>query len=150
MTTRNRILFLAIVVSDQLSKFAAERVLDDGPIELIGQLRLTLVYNNGAAFGMFDSLTPLLTALGTAAAATGWVLSTRTMGWYGLGWVLIGAGASGNVLDRLMRHPGPGQGSVVDFLHIGSFPVFNLADMAVCAGALLLVLTAGERRARAN
>jgi signal peptidase II len=45
-------------------------------------------------------------------------------------------GAAGNVIDRLRR------GAVVDFVAIGPWPVFNLADAALVAGAGLIVLTA--------
>jgi len=49
-------------------------------------------------------------------------------------------GATGNLLDRLTRPPGPFRGEVVDFLELPSWPIFNVADMAVVTGALSMVL----------
>jgi signal peptidase II len=58
---------------------------------------------------------------------------------------LLAGGAASNLFDRLT------QGRVTDFLQISRFPVFNLADVAITVGVilLLLVLLAGERQARA-
>jgi signal peptidase II len=62
----------------------------------------------------------------------------------------------GNLVDRFFRSPGPLQGHVVDFLSIGWWPVFNVADPSVVGGAILLVMlsamgydfdTVGRRRA---
>ena len=61
----------------------------------------------------------------------------------GLGLALGGAGS--NVLDQLRR------GAVVDFLDLGWWPVFNLADAAIVAGVIGLLYEAlvGERAAKA-
>jgi signal peptidase II len=59
------------------------------------------------------------------------------------GGLLVLGGALGNVIDRLAR------GYVIDFLHISYWPIFNVADVAICIGALLLVLGAREQRASA-
>ena len=57
----------------------------------------------------------------------------------GLGLGMILGGALGNLMDRFFRSPGPLQGHVIDFLSIGWWPVFNVADPAVVGGAILLV-----------
>jgi signal peptidase II len=59
------------------------------------------------------------------------------------GGLFVLGGALGNVIDRLAR------GYVVDFLHVRHWPVFNVADVAICIGALLLAFGFAERRARA-
>ncbi len=68
---------------------------------------------------------------------------------------MILGGALGNLVDRFFRSPGPLRGHVVDFLSMGWWPVFNVADPAVVGGAILLVVlslfgfdfdTAGRRR----
>jgi signal peptidase II len=70
----------------------------------------------------------------------------RSVGWaVGLGLVL--AGALGNLADRIFRAPGPLRGHVVDFLSVFGadgryYPVFNLADSAICVGGVLIVLMA--------
>ncbi len=53
---------------------------------------------------------------------------------------MILGGALGNIHDRLLREPGPFHGEVVDFLELPNWPVFNVADMAVVGGAILVVL----------
>ena len=52
---------------------------------------------------------------------------------------MILGGAMGNLVDRFFRSPGPLRGHVVDFLSIGWWPVFNVADPSVVGGAILLV-----------
>jgi signal peptidase II len=62
--------------------------------------------------------------------STGWAVS--------LG-LLLG-GATGNLVDRIFRAPGPGRGAVVDFIDFRVWPVFNLADSAIVVGGLLAVV----------
>ena len=59
--------------------------------------------------------------------------------WWAVGLGMILGGALGNLMDRFFRSPGPLRGHVVDFLSIGWWPVFNVADPAVVGGAILLV-----------
>jgi signal peptidase II len=65
--------------------------------------------------------------------------------WPRLGVGLVLGGALGNLTDRVFRE-GTGflGGAVVDFVDLQWWPVFNVADAAVCVGALLLVLTAAR------
>ena len=76
--------------------------------------------------------------------------------WWAVGLGMILGGAMGNLVDRFFRSPGPLRGHVVDFLSIGWWPVFNVADPSVVGGAILLVTlsalgfdfdTVGRRRA---
>jgi signal peptidase II len=53
---------------------------------------------------------------------------------------LVLGGALGNVSDRLFRAPGFLHGAVVDFIKVGSWPTFNVADSAITIGAVLLVV----------
>ena len=53
---------------------------------------------------------------------------------------MILGGAMGNLVDRFFRAPGPLRGHVVDFLSVGWWPVFNVADPSVVGGAILLVV----------
>lgn len=113
------------------------------PHEVLGNaVRLTLVYNPGAAFGLhvgdqsrwiFTALTIVaLVILGRLYRATARGDVPRT-----LALALVCAGAVGNLLDRLRSDLG-----VVDFLDVGlrdvRWPTFNVADMAVTTGAVLL------------
>ncbi len=55
---------------------------------------------------------------------------------------LLAGGAAGNLLDRLLRAPGPGVGRVVDFINYHGWFVGNVADIAIVASAALLILGA--------
>lgn len=114
------------------------------PLELLGTVvQLRLVRNGGAAFSMATGMTWLLTLIAVAVVIGVWRMGrTLRSRWWALGLGLILGGALGNLVDRLLRAPGPLQGHVVDFLAVGWWPVFNLADSAIVCGATgLVVLT---------
>ncbi|MGW4353886.1 signal peptidase II [Nocardia sp. NPDC004582] len=140
---RNLLLLAAVVLGlDLLTKTIVVATMTPGkPIDLIGDwARLTLVRNPGAAFSMATGMTWALTLI-AAAVVIGVIRIGRTLRslpWaIGLGLVL--GGALGNLIDRLFRAPGPLQGHVVDFVAVGWWPVFNVADSAIVCGAILLV-----------
>jgi signal peptidase II len=144
---RHRTAFLgaaAVVVAiDQLTKHWALNALDDGPIDLVGSLRLNLVFNDGAAFSLGSGRSTLIAVVGIAVAAYLFHLGWRAdrLRWAaGLG-VLLG-GALGNLFDRALR-AGDGVlgGHVVDFVDLQWWPVFNVADMALWVGIGLLLLS---------
>ena len=132
-----------VLTLDLVSKVLAVRLLAPGqPVSIIGDtVTWTLVRNSGAAFSMATGYTWLLTLV-----ASGVVVGIVWMGrrlvspWWALGLGMILGGALGNLMDRFFRSPGPLRGHVVDFLSIGWWPVFNVADAAVVGGAILLVL----------
>ncbi|MEC3920043.1 signal peptidase II [Nocardia sp. CDC160] len=127
---------------DLLTKTIVVATMTPGkPIYLIGDwARLTLTRNPGAAFSMATGMTWLLTLV-AAAVVIGVIRIGRTLRslpWaIGLGMVL--GGALGNLIDRLFRAPGPLQGHVVDFVAVGWWPIFNVADSSIVCGAILLV-----------
>jgi signal peptidase II len=138
----------AVVAVDHLTKWLALRELAGRDIDLVGSLRLHLVYNEGAAFGLGSRFTPLVALLAVVV----------TVGLLGFGRRLVGTvpriavaciagGAIGNLLDRLFRD-GDGfmDGAVIDFFDLQWWPVFNVADIAVTVGAVVLALTAGRER----
>ena len=141
---------LAAVVAgaDQASKTWALHRLADGPVHLVWRLRLVLTFNSGAAFSLGRGVTPFLVAgvvvllvvllfLGRSVASLPAALA--------LGLVL--GGAVGNLSDRVVRHH---HGAVIDFIDLRPWPTFNLADTGVVCGAVLLVLTSGDRKRRAE
>jgi signal peptidase II len=145
---------LGLVVVDQLSKLWAVRELADAPVSIIGSdVSFELTRNTGSAFSLFQAFTPLLAliALGVAVLLVREVRRSRdTLMIVGLSLVL--GGALGNLADRLFRSPGFLKGAVVDFVHVGRFPTFNVADSAITIGAALIVIWAiradlAERRA---
>lgn len=155
--TARRALFWAVlgiaalwVALDQVTKWWAEQSLTRGePVSFIpGFMDLHLVYNPGAAFSLATNATGLLTAFALAVVIY-LVFAARKLG--SIGWTvalaLLLGGATGNLIDRFFREPGPGQGHVVDFLRFTNFPVidfpvFNVADIGVTSAAILIAILA--------
>jgi signal peptidase II len=117
------------------------------PVVLLdGLLTLRLYRNPGAAFSVGPSYTAVyaLIAVGVLVGIIRVCGRLRSWPWAIALGLLLG-GAAGNLLDRLLRSPGPLHGFVVDWIKLAYFrPVFNVADSAITAGAAVLVL-AGAR-----
>ncbi|QYB05113.1 signal peptidase II [Rhodococcus sp. USK10] len=132
-----------ILATDLLTKILAVANIEPGrPVWLIGDLvSLRLVRNPGAAFSMATGMTWLLTLV-AVGVVVGVVRIGRTLRspWWALGLGLVLGGALGNLVDRFFRAPGVMQGHVVDFVSVGWWPVFNVADSAIVCGAILLVV----------
>jgi len=138
----------AVVVADQLAKWWAVDRLSRGPITIVGSFRLALARNSGGAFGLGSGFLPMVVLAVIALAVVLFVVGRsidRTAIAVALGLVL--GGAVGNLLDRLFRSPGFGRGSVVDFIDLRWWPVFNVADAAITCGCILLVLLSFGRTA---
>lgn len=161
-SVRNAMVFwpvvLGIVVADIVTKAIAVATLQPRNVAhpVFGDtVRLTLVYNPGAAFGFHLGAQSrwIFMALTLAALVILWRLYTSTA--RGdlprvLALALVSAGAVGNLLDRIRSPLG-----VVDFIDIGigdmRWPTFNVADIAVSTGAFLLAWVLwGEDRAAAT
>ena len=140
---RTRLVLLiaaGVLVVDQLTKLWAVDALAGHPVELVGPVRLALTTNTGGAFGLGGDVVPFL-ALGALVLVV--VMATRSQATRHLP-VAIGAGlmlggAFGNLVDRLVRSPGFLRGAVVDFVDLGFWPVFNVADAAITCGFVLLI-----------
>ncbi len=133
------------VALDQLTKAWALRALADGPISVLGPIRLNLTYNTAGAFGLGGAAVPFLAvaALGLVVfMASSGATTRRPLLAVAVGLVL--GGALGNLADRLFRGEGWLKGAVVDFVDLRVWPVFNLADAAITCGCLVL-LWAGWR-----
>ncbi len=132
-----------VLALDIVTKVLAVRLLTPGqPVSIIGDtVTWTLVRNSGAAFSMATGYTWVLTlvALGVVAGII-WMGRRLVSTWWALGLGMILGGSLGNLADRFFRAPGPLRGHVIDFLSIGWWPVFNVADSAVVCGAILLVV----------
>lgn len=141
-----------VYLLDRATKVLAERSLADGePIDLIeGVLRLRYTTNPGGAFGLFGGM-PWLFLIAVGVASVAIVVAARTVDLraaaVGLGMIL--GGAFGNVTDRAIRGEGLFDGTVVDFIDLHVWPVFNVADMGIVIGAALVVLASlGRDRAK--
>jgi len=132
------------------TKQLALAVLTPGkPIDLLGPwLRIQLLFNSGAAFSLGEGFTVAFAALATAALIALAVLiapRVRTTVENIVVGLLI-AGVAGNLTDRIFRpnlvtgSTAPFHGSVVDFLGIQYFAVFNVADMCITAAAVIIII----------
>ena len=131
-----------VLALDVVTKLlAVAQLTDREPISLLGGLlTLRLVRNPGAAFGMAQGLTIVFTCVALGVVVVILRMARRLQsGWWAVALGLVLGGALGNLLDRLLRSPGPGRGHVVDFLELPRWPVFNLADSAIVVAAVLMV-----------
>lgn len=131
-----------IVALDQATKAWAVANLADGPKHVIGDtIEFTLTRNGGSAFSRFQGITPVL-AVGAiiVTAVLVRVLHRATDRVLVVALSLVLGGALGNLTDRFLRAPGFLRGHVVDFVAVGWWPVFNVADSCVTVGAVLLVV----------
>ncbi len=136
----------AVVLADQLTKLWAVDRLSRGPVTIVGPIRFALTHNSGGAFGFGSGVVPVVVLSVVALVVVLFVVGRsvdRTAVAVALGLVL--GGALGNLGDRLFRSPGFGRGSVVDFVDLRWWPVFNVADAAITIGCLLLVLVSVAR-----
>jgi signal peptidase II len=132
----------AIVAVDQLTKAWAVEALSDGPVHVIDDtVQFNLSRNAGSAFGRFQGMTTLL-AVGAIVVSLLIVREARHAPdrWRLIGYTLVLGGALGNLADRFFRSPGFLKGHVVDFVAVGRFPVFNVADSCITIGAIILVV----------
>jgi signal peptidase II len=140
-----RSLFGAVAVGwlvlDQLTKTWAVHVLTGPAVSVVWTLQFDLAYNSGASFSMGTGMGPWI-ALGVVGVVAFLVWSARSvssrMAAVAMG--MIVGGALGNLGDRMFRGDiGFLHGSVVDFIDFQWWPVFNVADIGVVCGAILLV-----------
>jgi signal peptidase II len=139
-----------VVVADQAAKAAVEaRLVPGQEVDVLGPLKLTLTHNSGVAFGLAGGGGALLVLLTVAALAFVGSLFRRNPTRPGM-WVAVGllaGGAIGNLADRVRAD------SVTDYIQLPHWPAFNLADIAVTVGVLILAFAylrepeAGDRGA---
>ena len=135
-------LVVGIVALDQLTKAWVVAALSDGPQAIIGEtVELRLSRNPGGAFSLLTGFTPLLAVLAVIVTIVLVRVAQRmTDPVMVVALSLVLGGAIGNLLDRIFRAPGFLRGEVIDFVRIGAFPSFNVADSAITIGAVLLIL----------
>ena len=154
MTPRRRtalvVVVAAIVVTvDQLTKTWAVNTLATRDIDLFWTLRFHLAHNRGPAFSLGFGSGGVIAVLAIVIVIVFLVIGRSVdtkLGILSLGLVL--GGALGNLVDRAFRH-GSGflGGGVIDFIDPQWWPVFNVADMAITIGGVLLVFTASADHA---
>ena len=129
---------LAVVIVDQLSKYVVVESMTLGEsIPIIeGIFHLTYILNPGAAFGMFAYnrlffIAIAVVVIGVIAWARKEILASPLEVKAGCGLFL--GGAVGNLIDRAR------QGVVIDFFDFRIWPIFNIADIAICIGVGLII-----------
>ena len=127
---------IVVYLFDQITKFWVEQQLCPfGAIPSQGPFRITCTYNSGSAFGLFPDQTMLL--IFSSFVAIGvmlWIYHNYPIHGHllrlSLGLQL--GGATGNLTDRILF------GQVTDFIQIGFWPVFNIADSSIVVGVGIL------------
>jgi signal peptidase II len=118
-----------------------------------GLLRLQLVINHGAAFGLASHFEPALAVVSLLIVVALWVWAARARSRLErVGAALAAAGGAGNLVDRLVRPPSVLHGGVVDWLHLSFYgPTFNLADVMLRGGVVVAAVAwlLGQRTAKA-
>ena len=131
---------LAVLALDQFTKVLVVSNLGVGETfpATAEFIRVAYVRNYGTIFGLFQNagndIFLWVAATVTIGITAVYIFSVRAHWLYRLGLGLIVGGALGNVIDRIRY------GFVVDFISVGAFPIFNIADSAINVGAGLLIL----------
>jgi signal peptidase II len=146
------VIVIGVVVVDQVTKAWAVHDLADHQVVIIGDtVDFRLARNTGSAFSLFQAFTPILAVLAIAVAFFLIRALRRTRDMVMLvALSLILGGAIANLIDRALRAPGFLRGAVVDFVHLGAWPTFNVADASITIGAVLLVFWAIRTDLRAR
>jgi len=133
-----------VYVIDQYSKAWALEAVSNRHVNLLGNwLVLRLSQNPGAALSIGSSFTVVFTVL-AATVSVGIILyarRVRSRAWAIVLGLLL-AGALGNLTDRLFRPPAFGRGHVVDFIAYGDWFIGNVADIAIVAAMVLIMIGA--------
>ena len=133
---RAALVALVALALDQLTKAIVRGNIDPGErIDFLPGVDLVRVANRGIAFGLLDdagSLVLVLAAVAFASLLAVFLAASDRRGlWLPIG--LLAGGAVGNLIDRIH------EGAVTDFVDIGPWPAFNLADVEITLGVVLLV-----------
>jgi signal peptidase II len=136
---------VCVIILDQVTKHAVESGIGIGQVhKLIPGLELVDIRNTGVAFSLFSGggTIVLVITLAALAGLTGYFVlrPARRLLWLPTG-LLLG-GAIGNLIDRIR------EGAVTDFIKLPHWPAFNVADMAITFGVIVLLYTieSGSRR----
>ncbi len=137
-------LLAVVLLVDQVTKALVRAGIERGDEDpVLPALKLVHVRNEGIAFGIAaggQALVVVLIALALVALTAFFATHPRVPGiWVPTG--LLGGGAIGNVVDRVR------DGAVTDFLKVPAWPAFNVADVAITVGVLVLLFVV-ERDAR--
>lgn len=140
------IVVVSVFLTDRVSKgWVMEHMFLGESIPVLPFFYITHIHNTGIAFGVGQDQNKFFTYMGLALLVALLILRHHWQRQYGgntwlkAGLALVIGGAVGNLYDRIVY------GSVIDFLDffVGDYhwPAFNVADSAICVGAVLLIVT---------
>ena len=141
---------VGILVLDQLTKSWVVATRSESPLSIIGDdVQINLTRNSGGAFSLFTNATVVLAILAIGLSVFLVRAVQKARDWLTvIALSMVLGGALGNLADRIVRSPGFLRGHVVDFVQVGTFPTFNVADSAITIGAILLVIAAFRESSR--
>lgn len=129
-----------VAAADQVTKWLVRRPASGLPRRLFDGVRLDVFHNYGVSFSTFShggTLLKMAVAAVTVIVCAVWLLVPRRVAWP-LAFVV--AGSVSNLVDRIRW------GYVVDFVNVPHWPTFNIADVAIVAGALVTALLVALQR----
>ncbi len=126
-----------ILLIDRLTKYLVMRQMEEfQTIPIIKDVfHFTFIYNKGAAFGMLQNKQWLFILLALALLVAAYLLRKHIKAsdnYVRFGVALLVSGAIGNLIDRIVYN------KVVDFLDFIIWPIFNIADIAICVGVAMI------------
>ena len=131
------IVLIIVVLLDQFTKFIADKFISSTLIIIPRILEFTNVKNIGIAFGINSSnIKNIFLSIFVLIIIVNFIIKQFKVidekTFFSLGLML--GGAIGNLIDRIFK------GGVLDFIKISTFPVFNIADIAIVTGWILLIV----------
>jgi signal peptidase II len=134
---------VVVVVADQLTQSWITGYPLGQTIAKFGFIRIIHIQNDGSAFGLFQgqmAIIRIVAAIGVAVLVVAAVWAYRKYPgvftkWNGIAYGLVMGGAIGNLIDRFRF------GYVVDFVDVGFWPVFNIADSGITIGVIMFAIT---------
>jgi signal peptidase II len=130
------ILFAFLLAADQISKFLVRAWMHPlETVDVVSVLHFEYVRNRGIAFGLLDGYGSIIIPVGIIVLVVIIMATLIMRDQKGVTWplALLLAGAAGNLIDRLLF------GSVTDFIRLPHWPAFNLADIFIVSGVVLLL-----------
>lgn len=149
-------IIVVVAVIDQATKQLMLSILSEGqPLRVIGDwFRFYLLFNPGAAFSLGANGSTWLFSTIQLAFVVGVLIAAPRIHVRGeaVGLAMVAGGALGNLCDRLFRAPGFWFGHVVDYISVGNFAVFNIADASITCGVAVFIgfMFLEDRRARVS
>ncbi len=134
----------SVLILDQITKALVREYVPMGASKGWAHVAITHATNTGVAFGFFQGTNWFFSLIATVVIVLLGVHAKKLSQEYWTAWALILGGATGNLVDRLLF------GAVTDFISIGWWPSFNVADSVLVIGVLLLLWQMRKKNSNEN